>query len=136
MENELVGFGLRLLDGPEGGVGTVTSGGTESVLLAVQAARDAHPEIERPRMVLPTTAHAAFHKAAHYFGVEAVFVPVGPDYRADVAATLTAVDEAPERTVLVVGSAPSYAHGVVDPITGVAALAHERGIRCHVDACI
>lgn len=136
MENELVGFGLRLLDGPEGGVGTVTSGGTESVLLAVQAARDGRPEVDRPRMVLPTTVHAAFHKAAHYFGVEAVFVPVGPDFRADVAATIAAVDEAPERTVLVVGSAPSYAHGVVDPITELAALAAERGIRCHVDACI
>ncbi|MFL6155484.1 MAG: pyridoxal phosphate-dependent decarboxylase family protein [Marmoricola sp.] len=136
MENELVGFGIRLLDGPDGAVGTVTSGGTESVLLAVQAARDGRPELERPRMVLPTTAHAAFHKAAHYFGVEAVFVPVGPDFRADVAATRAAIDEAPERTVLVVASAPSYAHGVVDPVTELAALAAERGIRCHVDACI
>lgn len=136
MENELVGFGLRLLDGPDGGVGTVTSGGTESVLLAVQAARDGRPEVERPRMVLPTTVHAAFHKAAHYFGVEAVFVPVGKDFRADVAATIAAIDEAPERTVLVVGSAPSYAHGVVDPITELAAAAQARGIRCHVDACI
>src|SRR4051812_29425083 len=86
MENELVGFGLGLLDGPEGAVGTVSSGGTESVLLAVQAARDGRPDVERPRMVLPTTVHAAFHKAAHYFGVEAVFVPVGPDFRADVEA--------------------------------------------------
>lgn len=136
MENELVCFGLRLLDGPEGSVGTVTSGGTESVLLAVQTARDAHPEIERPRMVVPSTAHAAFHKAAHYFGVELVLVPVGPDFRADVAATRAAVDEAADRTVLVVASAPSYAHGVVDPVTELAALAAERGIRCHVDACI
>ncbi|MET3961422.1 sphinganine-1-phosphate aldolase [Marmoricola sp. OAE513] len=87
-------------------------------------------------MVLPTTVHAAFHKAAHYFGVEAVFVPVGADFRADVAATIAAIDEAPERTVLVVGSAPSYAHGVVDPITELAAAAQERGIRFHVDACI
>ena len=70
MENELVGRAANLLDAPETAVGTVTSGGTESVLLAVQAARDAHPEIDRPRMVLPVTAHAAFHKAAHYFGVE------------------------------------------------------------------
>lgn len=136
MENELVGFGLRLLDGPDGGVGTVTSGGTESVLLAVQAARDGSPHIDRPRMVLPTTVHAAFHKAAHYFGVEPVFVPVGAGFRADVAATVAAIDEAPERTVLVVGSAPSYAHGVVDPITELASAAAERGIRFHVDACI
>src|SRR4051794_5916874 len=136
MENDLVGFALGLLDGPDTAVGTVTSGGTESVLLAVQAARDAHPGVAEPRMVLPSTAHAAFHKAGHYFGVEAVLVPVGADFAADVAATEAAVDEAPERTVLVVASAPSYAHGVVDPVSELAALAAARGIRCHVDACI
>jgi glutamate/tyrosine decarboxylase-like PLP-dependent enzyme len=136
MENDLVGFALDLLDGPETAVGTVTSGGTESCLLAVQAARDAHPDLAEPRMVLPATAHAAFHKAAHYFGVEPVLVPVGPGFTADVAATEAAVDEAPERTVLVVASAPSYAHGVVDPVTELAGLAAARGIRCHVDACI
>jgi glutamate/tyrosine decarboxylase-like PLP-dependent enzyme len=136
MENDLVGFALGLLDGPDSAVGTVTSGGTESVLLAVQAARDAHPEVTEPRMVLPATAHAAFHKAAHYFGVEPVLVPVGPGYTADVAATQAAINDAPDRTVLVVASAPSYAHGVVDPVTELAALAAARGIRCHVDACI
>jgi sphinganine-1-phosphate aldolase len=136
MENDLVGFALDLLDGPGTAVGTVTSGGTESVLLAVQAARDAHPDVTDPRMVLPATAHAAFHKAAHYFGVEAVLVPVGTGFTADVVATEAAIEEAPDRTVLVVGSAPSYAHGVIDPITELAALAARRGIRCHVDACI
>ena len=136
MENELVGFACTLLDAPDSVVGTVTSGGTESVLLAVQAARDAHPDVAEPRMVLPATAHAAFHKAAHYFGVEPVLVPVGADFSADVASTERAVDSARDRTVLVVASAPSYAHGVVDPVTGLAALAAARGIRCHVDACI
>ncbi|HEX5089398.1 MAG TPA: aminotransferase class V-fold PLP-dependent enzyme [Nocardioides sp.] len=136
MENDLVGFALDLLDGPDTAVGTVTSGGTESVLLAVQAARDARPDVAEPRMVLPATAHAAFHKAAHYFGVEPVLVPVAHDFTADVASTEAAVDEARDRTVLVVASAPSYAHGVVDPVTGLAALAAARGIRCHVDACI
>ena len=133
MENELVGFACRLLDAPDGAVGTVTSGGTESILLAVQGARDSRPDVARPRMVLPSTAHAAFHKAAHYFGVEAVLVPVGPDYRADAAAMAAAIDD---DTVLVVASAPSYAHGVVDPVTEIAAAASARGIRCHVDACI
>ena len=136
MENDLVGFTADLLDAPPEAVGTVTSGGTESVLLAVQGARDSRPDVDRPRMVLPTTIHAAFLKAAHYFGVEAVLVPVGPDFRADVAATRAAIDEAPERTVLVAVSAPSYAHGVIDPVTEIAAYAAERGIRCHVDACI
>jgi sphinganine-1-phosphate aldolase len=133
MENELVGFACDLLDGPAAAVGSVTSGGTESCLLAVQAARDARPEILDPAIVVPDTVHAAFHKAAHYFGLRTVVVPVGDDFRADVAATTAALDDS---TVLVVGSAPSYAHGVVDPIAGLAAAAEERGIRCHVDACI
>ena len=133
MENELVGFAARLLDGPASTVGTVTSGGTESVLLAVQGARDSRPDIERPRMVLPVTAHAAFHKAAHYFGVEPVMVDVDEEFRARPNATEAAIDD---RTVLVVASAPSYAHGVVDPVTEIAAAAAARGVRCHVDACI
>ena len=77
MENDLVGFACDLLDAPAGAVGSVTSGGTESVLLAVQGARDSRPDVERPTMVLPSTVHAAFRKAAHYFGVEPVVVPVG-----------------------------------------------------------
>ena len=133
MENELVGIACDLLGAPASAVGTVTSGGTESILLAVQAARDAHPEIESPSMVLPSTVHAAFLKAAHYFGVRPVVVPADSGYRADVAATEAAIDES---CVLVVASAPSYAHGVVDPVAGLAALAMARGIRCHVDACI
>ncbi|MCW2781421.1 MAG: Pyridoxal-dependent decarboxylase [Marmoricola sp.] len=133
MENDLVGFACRLLEAPPSAVGTVTSGGTESVLLAVQGARDSRPDIERPRMILPTTAHAAFHKAAHYFGVEPVLVPVGADFRADPEAMARAIDA---DTVLVVASAPSYAHGVVDPVTPIAAAALASGVRCHVDACI
>lgn len=136
MENELVGFAADLLRAPDTVVGTVTSGGTESCLLAVQSARDARPEVTRPRMVVPDTVHAAFLKGAHYFGVEAVVVPVRDDFRVDPAAVAAAVDEAPGDTVLVVCSAPSYAHGVVDPVPEVAAVAAERGIRCHVDACI
>jgi glutamate/tyrosine decarboxylase-like PLP-dependent enzyme len=133
MENDLVGRAARLLDGPEA-VGSVTSGGTESVLLAVLAARDARPEVRSPQMVLPTTAHAAFLKAAHYFGVEAVLVDVDPhSYRADAEAMRSAVTK---DTVLLAGSAPSYAHGVVDPIPEIAAAATQAGVRCHVDACI
>lgn len=134
MENDLVAWAGRLLDAPAGFVGSATSGGTESVLLAVQAARDARPDVPRPRMVVPTTAHAAFHKAAHYFGVEVVTVDVDPvTCRAVPDAMAAALDD---DTVLVVASAPSYAHGVVDPVAPIAAAAAERGIRCHVDACI
>lgn len=133
MENELVGFAAGLVHGPDTMVGTVTSGGTESVLLAVQAARDARPDVQHPTMVLPDTAHAAFHKAAHYFGVEPVMVPVGADFRPDPGEVATAIGA---DTVLVVASAPSYAHGVVDPVAEVAAAASAAGVRCHVDACI
>ena len=133
MENELVGFAADLLDAPADAVGTITSGGTESVLLAVQGARDSRTTDGRPNVVVPSTVHAAFHKAAHYFDVEIRVLPVSDDHRADVVATAAAIDD---NTVLIVGSAPSYAHGVIDPITELAELASARGIRMHVDACI
>lgn len=134
MEQDLIARAADLLDGPPGTVGTVTSGGTESLLLAVQAARDAHPAIDQPAMVLPTSAHASFHKAAHYFRVRPVFVDVDPlTGRADARAMTAAITD---DTVLVAASAPSYAHGVIDPITEIATEAQLRGVRCHVDACI
>lgn len=134
MENDLVAWAGRLLDAPAGFVGSATSGGTESLLLTVLAARESRPDIDAPSMVLPTTAHAAFHKAAHYFGVRTVLVDVDPvTYRADPEAMARAIDDT---TVLVVASAPSYAHGVVDPVPQIAAAAAARGVRCHVDACV
>lgn len=133
MERDLVAMAGEFTGAPAGFVGTVTSGGTESILLAVQTARDARPDVSNPLMVIPSTAHAAFHKAAHYFGVRAVVVPVGADHRADVDAMAAAIDGS---TVLLVGSAPSYAHGVIDPIEALGRLALDRGVRLHVDACI
>lgn len=134
MEQELVATAARLLDGPPGTVGTVTSGGTESLLLAVQTARDSRPDLASPTMVLPTSAHASFHKAAHYFGVRPIFVDVDPQSGRAVAADMA--DAIADDTVLVVASAPSYAHGVIDPVTQIATDAQARGVRCHVDACI
>jgi glutamate/tyrosine decarboxylase-like PLP-dependent enzyme len=137
LENEVVGMMAAHVHAPPGAVGTFTSGGTESIILAVKAARDAfraaHPDVERPQIVLPHTAHAAFQKAAHYLDVEAVLVPVRDDFRADVGAVRAAIGP---RTCLIVGSAPSYAHGVVDPIPELGALALEKGLPLHVDACI
>ncbi|MFE5514757.1 pyridoxal phosphate-dependent decarboxylase family protein [Streptomyces sp. NPDC056529] len=136
LENDVVGAVAALLGAP-GARGTFTSGGTESILLAVKTARD-HARAERgvtaPQLVLPSTAHAAFHKAAHYLGLETVVVPVDPDtFRADARAIDAAVTD---RTALVVASAPSYAHGVVDPVAEIAGAAAGRGVLCHVDACI
>ena len=138
MENEVVAMCASHLQGDENVVGSFTSGGTESLICAVKAARDwareKRPEIDVPEMVLPETAHASFHKAAHYLGLKPVVTPVDPEsYRADVGAMRDAITP---NTVLLVGSAISYAHGVVDPIREIAALAQERGVLCHVDGCM
>ena len=124
------------LQGGPDAAGFMTSGGTESILLAVKAARErgrAERGISTPNVVLPASAHAAFEKGAHYFGVESRRVPVAADWRADVAAMEAAIDE---DTVLVVASAPQYPQGVLDPVPEVAALAAARDISCHVDACM
>jgi glutamate/tyrosine decarboxylase-like PLP-dependent enzyme len=135
MEREVVAMGADLLHGNPR-VGKLTSGGTESLFLAVQVARDHARQrrgIAEPTIVLPSTAHPAFAKACHYLDVEEIRVPVGADGRADVAATEAALDG---RTGLVVGSAPCYPYGVVDPIFELATLAADAGALCHVDACL
>ena len=131
MERDVVGMTADLLHGPASAVGTLTSGGTESLLLAVKAARD-RANRRRPEIVLPETAHPAFDKAAHYFGVKLRLAKVGPDFRADPRAMARLIGR---NTVLVVGSAPQYPHGVVDPIPELAELAARRGVPFHVDAC-
>ncbi|MEU9886167.1 aspartate aminotransferase family protein [Sphaerisporangium sp. NPDC051011] len=134
MEKQVVRAVAELLGGGPHTPGIFTSGGTESIMLAVKAARDARPVAGRPRIVVPVTAHPAFHKAAHYLGAEVAPVEVDPvTFRADPAAVAAAIT--PE-TVLVVASAPSYPQGVVDPVAEIAALAAERGVLCHVDACV
>lgn len=131
MERQVVGAVSELLGG---GHGIFTSGGTESIMLAVKAARDARPAAVAGTIVAPVTAHPAFHKAAHYLGLEVVAVPVDlKTFRVDPAAMAAAIDE---RTCLVVVSAPSYPQGVMDPVAEVAVIAAERGLPCHVDACV
>ena len=136
IQSEVVGWTARLLHGPETAAGFLTSGGTESILCAVLAARErAEKErgINRPEMVVAESAHAAFHKAAHLFGITLHTTPVAPDWRVDLDAMASAVNE---HTVLVVGSAPQYPQGVVDPVPEIAALAASVGANCHVDACM
>ena len=135
MELDLIAMACGLF-GTAPDAGALTSGGTESIFLAVQVARD-HARsvrgIAEPRLVTPTTAHPAFAKAAKYLDVEHVLVPVTADGRADVTATAAAIDD---RTGLVVGSAPCYPYGVIDPIEELAALAMERDVLFHTDACL
>jgi glutamate/tyrosine decarboxylase-like PLP-dependent enzyme len=135
IQSEVVGITADLLHG-ETAAGFMTSGGTESILCAVKAARErgrAERHITEPEMVVPASAHAAFHKAAHYFGLTVHKVPVREDWRADVDAM---ADRVGANTVLVVGSAPQYPQGVVDPIPELAALAVEAGASFHTDACM
>jgi sphinganine-1-phosphate aldolase len=141
MQHDIVSITATLLgadDPASGGAveGYLTSGGTESLLQAVKTARDvARKErgIAHPQVVAAESAHAAFTKAADYFDVELIRVPVGPDFRVDIDAMADACSEA---TIMVIGSAPTYPQGVVDPIADIAALALERWILCHVDACM
>jgi glutamate/tyrosine decarboxylase-like PLP-dependent enzyme len=135
MELDVIAMGCQLLH-TEPNAGALSSGGTESIFLAVQVARD-HARtvrgIAEPQLLTPSTAHPAFAKAAKYLDVEHIKVPVGPDGRADVEATAAAIGE---RTGLVVGSAPCYPFGVIDPIAELAGLAAERDILFHTDACL
>lgn len=137
MEREVVAFARDLLNGGSDVVGSVTTGGTESCLLAVKSARDvwraSNPSTGSPRLLAPVTAHAAFQKAAHYFGLELDLVPVLPAGTVDADAL---IERLGPDVALVVVSAPSYPHAALDPIAPVAAAAAERGIACHVDACI
>jgi glutamate/tyrosine decarboxylase-like PLP-dependent enzyme len=138
LENEVVAMTAGLLNSPPEVVGNFTSGGTESLMLAVKTARDyaraVKPHIKAPEMVLPITAHASLFKAAHYLGIKPVVTPVHDgSFKADVSAMRDAVTD---NTILLVGSAPGYTHGVVDPITEIAALALEKDLLCHVDACV
>lgn len=135
MEREVVAMAADLFHGDER-AGKLTSGGTESLFLAVQVARDQARQVRgiaEPSIVVPSTAHPALAKACQYLGVDEVRVPVAADGRADPGAMATAIEE---RTALVVGSAPCYPYGVIDPIPELAAIAAERGALCHVDACL
>ncbi|MGB3764335.1 MAG: aminotransferase class V-fold PLP-dependent enzyme, partial [Ornithinimicrobium sp.] len=138
MEGDLVAFGRSMLHGPTA-TGSITSGGTESCILAVKAARDLWRTRQsgregRPSIVLATSAHAAFHKAAHYLGLDVVLICVDPvTGLPDASAMAEGIDD---RTALVVVSAPSYPHGVIDPVADVAEAARRAGVPCHVDACV
>jgi len=127
-----------LLRGDEAVVGNCTFGGTESIMCAIKAARDwarVHkPHITEPEIIVPRTAHPAHHKAGVYLGLKVVISPINPvSFQADVDGMRNLITP---NTILLAGSAPGYAQGVVDPIPEIAALAQEHGLLCHVDACV
>lgn len=137
MEREVVRMSINLMNGDDKCVGTMTSGGTESILMAVKAARDlarkTKPWILKPELVCPESAHVAFEKACKYFGIKYVPVKVGADFKANVKAMKKAVGR---NTIMMMGSAPQYPQGVIDPIRELAAYAQKKKIPFHVDACV
>ena len=136
METEVVAMAAWMLNGNRKTTGSMTSGGTESILMAVKSHRDWAKDtkgIESPEMIVPETVHPAFDKAAHYFGVKAIHVPLREDLRVDIEKVKEAITK---NTILLVGSAPCYPYGVIDPIEELAALAKEHKIGCHVDSCL
>ncbi len=137
MEHDVVRIAVDLFHGNDAAVGTMSSGGTESILLAMlayrQHARGHRKWIRRPEVVVPESAHAAFYKAGEYFDIKVVSTPLQSDYRADVDAMGSRINR---NTIALVGSAPCYPYGVMDPIADIAALGRERGLPVHVDACL
>jgi len=135
LEQEVVAMVSSLLHVPEGGGGTMTSGGTESILMSMLVNRERARArgIDVPQILAPVSAHPAYAKAAHYFGMELVRVPLDDTWRADARAAAELITP---RTAVLVASAFSYPYGVMDPVADIAALAGEHGAGCHVDACI
>lgn len=136
-ENEVVKSVINILGGDNKVVGNLTSGGTESLLLAVKTARDwarkHKPEIKDPEVIIPITAHSSLFKGAHYFGLKVVKVDVEDDFTVSPKIIKKALTK---NTILIAASAPSYAHGVMDPIEAIAIIALEKNILFHVDGCI
>jgi glutamate/tyrosine decarboxylase-like PLP-dependent enzyme len=138
MQQEVLSMAVRLLGGGSEGRANITSGGSESIFCAMHAAREwareRKPEVQGPyEVVMPRTGHAAFDKATHYLGMEIVRVPVGEDLRADVAAMEASLTP---NTIAVVGSAPCWGLGLLDPIPEIAALARRHELWMHSDCCV
>ena len=137
MEAEVVSMTLKLFNAPRNAVGGTSSGGTESLLLACLAAKEyakRHKGITDPEIILPETAHAGFDKAGYYFGIKLHHVPLDPlTFKVDLHKMKKFINK---NTVLLVGSAPNFPHGIIDDIQGIGALGTKYNIPVHVDCCL
>ncbi|MDX6749766.1 aminotransferase class V-fold PLP-dependent enzyme [Geminicoccaceae bacterium 1502E] len=138
MEDDVLEMALSLFSAPPDAAGNMSTGGSESIFLAVKAARECFRALKPGmrhdlNMVVPHTAHPAFDKAGQAMDMEVRRVPVRADLRADVKAMASRIDE---RTFLLAGSAPCFPHGLIDPIDELSALAIDSGVWLHVDACV
>ena len=135
-ENDIIAAVADLLHGTPGVCGVVTAGGTESCLLAVKTYRDlarSRRRVPRPEMIVPASAHVAWFKASEYFDVKLRLLPLGADALVDIAALESMINR---NTVMILGSAPEYPSGLIDPIEAMAAIALRHGVPMHVDACV
>lgn len=137
LEDDLIGMCIETFNaGPEGRA-NLTSGGTESIFCAIHAlrewARNTKPHIETPEIVAPYSAHASFSRVSHYLGFKLVRTPLGEDHRADPAIMRDAITP---NTVGIVGSAPCWPYGLIDPLAAISDLAVEHDLWMHVDACL
>lgn len=136
-QDDLIAFATELLGGDDRTAGRISTGGTESIILALKCARnwarEAYPEITSPEIVCTNTAHPAFLKASHILGLRPVVVPAGADFSADMNAVKAAMNQ---NTIAIIGSAPAYWHGVYDPIDEMSDIALSSGVWLHVDACL
>ena len=137
MEDEVVGMGLALLNGNDQSAGTITSGGTDSITMAIKAARDFAFDNKaikgQPNIVAPWSAHPAFDKAAKLMSLEVRRIPVAGSLLADVGAMAESVDA---NTIMLIGSAPSFPYGLIDPIEALGDIAEQKDLWLHVDACV
>jgi sphinganine-1-phosphate aldolase len=136
LENEIIAATANILNGSDEVCGVVTSGGTESCLMAVKTYRDMARDkrrVKKPEMILPETAHVAWFKASEYFGVKIRLVPLTDDFSPDLRKLRKLINR---NTVMILGSAPEYPHGIIDPIAQMGEIAQKKGIPLHVDACV
>lgn len=137
MELEVIQMSINLLNGDEKVTGTMTSGGTESIFLAVytyrERARKLFPHIRHPEIVVSTSIHPAFEKAAHLLNLKVKKAPIDTNMRAQTAELARLISP---NTILIAASAPTYPHGALDPIEEIAALALDKKLPFHVDCCI
>lgn len=137
MESEVVAMTLALFNAPETGAGVTTSGGSESILMAVLSARQkAYKErgVTEPEIILPNTAHTAFRKACEYFKIKMHLVACpDPSYRVHIPSVNRLINS---NTIMLVGSAPNFPHGIVDDISALSRLAVKHKLPLHVDCCL
>ncbi len=137
LETNVIRITANLLNGDKNVCGVMTSGGTESCLLAVKTYRDMarakRPWIRKPNMIIPVTAHVAWQKAAEYFNVKAIYAPLNENYFVDTKAVKKSINR---NTIMLLGGAPEYPHGIIDPIEELGEIAEKKNIPLHVDACV